>query len=173
MRFPRRLICLVPALVLAGWAQAATAQDTASEDAVRAVLLLNFLQFAELPGNGAQSPLTVCVAASDPERLAAMASLQGRQVRGRPLLVRGPEGEGRCDAIYVDSRVHWQAIAEGPGPGRALTVGAYPGFLNDGGIVEIDFRQSRTRFDIHLAHARGAGIRLYPQLLRLARQVIE
>jgi hypothetical protein len=102
-----------------------------------------------------------------------MEQLQERQVRGSPLLVQSFKHGTPCDAIYVDSRARWQLIADKPGSPHVLTVGVYPGFINDGGIVEVDFQQRRPRFEINIAQAKRAGIRFYPQLLRLARRVIE
>jgi hypothetical protein len=170
----RPLLLFLLSLVLAAWPALAADPEMASENAVRAVLLYNFLSFADLPGNGGgQKALHICVAARDPELLVAMERLQDRQVRGRPLSVQGFRPDIHCDAIYLDSRARWQAIGDGPGASRALTVGFYPGFVNDGGIVEVGFQEGRARFDINLAAARRAGIRLYPQLLRLARRVLE
>ncbi len=170
----RRLLLFIPAVALAAWPVFAADLQTASENAVRAVLLYKFLTFADLPGNGAdQKTLHICVAARDPELFVAMERLQDRQVRGRPLSVQGFGPDLHCDAIYVDSRARWQAMSEGTGAPRALTVGFYPGFVDDGGIVEVGFQEGRARFDINLAAARRADIRLYPQLLRLARRVLE
>jgi hypothetical protein len=170
----RRLLLFIPVFALVAWPVFAADLQTASENSVRAVLLYNFLTFADLPGNGdGQKPLRICVAARDPELLVAMERLQDRQVRGRPLSVQGFRPDLHCDAIYLDSRARWQAMSEGPVAPRALTVGFYPGFVEDGGIVEVGFQDGRARFDINLAAARRAGIRLYPQLLRLARRVLE
>lgn len=174
MKSLRRILCYIPPVVLAAWLPAAAASEIASENAVRAVLLYNFLQFADLPANGAnEKPLSICVATGDPDLLAAIEQLRDRQIRGRPLFVQSFRQETPCDAIYVDSRARWQFIADKPGSPRALSVGVYPGFINDGGIVEVDLQQNRPRFDINIAQAKRAGIRFYPQLLRLARRVIE
>ena len=174
MHPPRRSLLFVLAVVMAAWPALAADLELASENAVRAVLLYNFLSFADLPGNGAdQKALHICVAARDPELLAAMERLQERRIRGRSLYAQGFGPDSHCDAIYIDSRARWQAMSEGAGAPRALTVGFYPGFVDDGGIVEVGFQEGRARFDINLAAARRADIRLYPQLLRLARRVLE
>jgi hypothetical protein len=170
----RRLLRHLLPVTLAAWLPVAIAAEAASENAVRVVLLYNFLQFSELPANGSErGPLIVCVASRDPDLLDAMERLEAHQVHGRPLSVQGFRHESPCDAIYVDSRARWQFIADKPVSPRVLTVGAYPGFINDGGMVEVDFQQNRARFDIHVAQARRGGIRFYPQLLRLARRVID
>lgn len=172
MKATWRLLRLMTPLLLAVWPPSALGAQSASENAAHAAFLFNFLQFSDLPAGGAgQVPLDICVATGDPDRLAAMEQLQERQIRSRPLVVRSYRQDGHCDAIYVDSRGRWQALAERHG--NALAVGVYPGFINDGGMVEINFLESRPRFDINLAQAKRAGIRFNPQLLRLARRIIE
>lgn len=170
---PRSLMRRLAGLLLAFLACAASAQE-APEQALRAVLFFNFLKFADLPGDAVgEQPLTLCVAARDPELHAAMRRLRERTLRGRALLVRAREVADGCDAIYIESRSRWQGLVNGGGAPRALTVGAYPGFIEDGGIIELSLEGGRARFDINLAAARHAGIRLHPQLLRLARRIVE
>ena len=171
--FPRFLRALLLALLALGWSWAGAAQ-TASENTVRAVLLFNLLKFAELPVDTAHSDhLAVCVAAGDPELLLAMRPLAERSVRGKSLMLQTPGGGAHCDVIYVDSRARWQAVQVQMDTTGSLTVGLYPGFINDGGLVEVEIQQGRPRFDIHQAAARQAGIRFNPQLLRLARRLID
>jgi hypothetical protein len=54
-----------------------------------------------------------------------------------------------------------------------LTISGYAGFVADGGMIEIVLQQGGTRFDINLGEAKRAGLRLYPQLLKLARRIVE
>ena len=159
------------ASLMAGWS-AALATETASEQAVRAAMLFNFLKFSERPA--AASPrLQICVASSDPEQLAAMETLGDRRVRDKPLTVVRFRQQTDCDVIYVDSRQLWNGIADRQAARQALTLGSYPGFLADGGVIEIAFEDGTARFDINLSTAKRAGLRLYPQLLRLARRIVE
>ncbi len=170
----RRALAL--ALTAIVWLPASGQQEAVSEQAVRAALAYNFIKFADLPAAPQDDPVDLCVASVDPELMEAMAMLKGRQVRGRPLSVhdlgRGAVAR-RCDVLYVDARPRWQALGERHGADAALTIGAYPGFVLDGGMVELDLQQGRARFDIDNARARRAGIRFSPQLLRLARRVLE
>jgi len=174
MRLSRSLPRRVLALLLAAWLPYAAAMEEAPEPALRAVLFYNFLKFAELPAKSTpEQSLSLCVAARDPELLAAMLRLREQSLRGRALAVRAYEPSADCDAIYVESRARWQAIVNGAGAPRALTVGAFAGFVDEGGIIELSFDRGRSRFDINQAAARQAGIRLNPQLLRLARRLID
>lgn len=165
-----RLALLAVPLLAPG---AGMAADSASEQAVRAALVYNFLQFTEWPPGAAAGRLRLCVAVADPEQMAAMEALGDRRVRDQLVSVVRLGAQADCDAIYVDSRQRWQAVAERHAGKRTLTVGGYPWFAADGGMIEIVLQDGSTRFDVNLAEARRAGLRLYPQLLRLARRVAE
>jgi hypothetical protein len=52
-----------------------------------------------------------------------------------------------------------------------LTVGEYPAFLNDGGIIGLRVIDGKVRFDVNLRQAERVGLRVSSQLLRLARIV--
>jgi hypothetical protein len=168
-----RLLLLPAAALLA--AGPLPAAESASEQAVRAALVYNFLKFTEWPPASAGERLRLCIASTDPEQLAAMEALGDRRVRDQQVTTVRLPGSGPvdCDAIYVDSRQRWQAVAERHAGRRPLAIGGYPGFSAEGGMIEIVLEDGIARFDVNLAEARRAGLRLYPQLLRLARRVAE
>jgi len=148
--------------------------ETAPEPAVRAALVFNFLKFTEWPAEATDDAhLHLCVASSDPELLAAMEGLNARQIHGKAVLAMGFKQQTDCDVIYVDSRQRWNNISEKPRKPHALTISGYAGFVADGGMIEIVLQQGGTRFDINLGEAKRAGLRLYPQLLKLARRIVE
>lgn len=151
----------------------ALAQGGASEQSVRAAMVFNFLKFTEWPAT--ESRLKLCVSSGDRPQVEVLESLAGRQVRGQSLVVvRFHPREAGCQVLYVDSRQRWEEASGGrPLVAQTLTIGAYAGFALDGGMIEIARQEDGTRFDINLAEVRRAGLRLYPQLLRLARQVFE
>lgn len=152
----------------------ALAAETMSEQAVRAVMLFNFLKFTEWPVAAANTQIRICVATGDPELLAAVDALAGRQIRGRALTIERFRQQTTCNVIYVDSRQRWQSLWDNhAAPTQALTIGGYSGFTTDGGMIEIALHDGSTRFDINLQEAKRAGLRFYPQLLRLARRVVD
>ena len=161
------LICPLPT---------ATAQDMPTEQTVRAAMVFNFLKFTEFPPRGiaAARGLRLCVAVDESRQAEALAALSGRRVGGRELTVADFTAQGSdCNVLYVDSRQRWNAIAELDALHNVLTISAFPGFVRDGGMIEIDVQPDGTRFDINLAKARYAGIHFAPQVLRLARHVYE
>ena len=153
------------------WLAPVFAAETATEHTLRAALLFNFLKFTTWPATATESPqLLICTASSDPDLVSAMEQLNARQIRNKPLHTVRYQQQSDCNVIYVDSRQRWSNIT---GKRNALTVGGYRGFAADGGMIEIDLRETGARFDINLGEARHAGINFYPQLLQLARRVIE
>lgn len=169
-----RAICLLATLACA--VQTGVAQDMANEQALRAAMTFNLLKFTEFPAEAIANTqrMRLCVAVGDPRQEDALAALSGRKVRGRELVVVRLAGQdGDCHALYVDSRQRWNVAADNHALSRALTISAYPGFVEDGGMVEIVLQASGTQFDINIAQGRRAGLRFAPQLLRLARHVHE
>lgn len=142
--------------------------------ALRAAIVFNFIKFTEWPQGVRQGGLTICVASGDEDLYQALAALEGRRIRSMTLRVqRLPAADAaNCQVLYSDSRQRWERALD-QGAGQALTISHYPGFSDDGGMIEIVTEAGTTQFDVNLAEARRAGLRLYPQLLKLARTVKE
>jgi hypothetical protein len=154
----------------------AAAQDMPSEQSLRAAMVFNFLKFTEFPpeSNANVQRMRLCIAVGDLRQAEALLALSGRRAWSRELVVVRLAGRGDdCHVLYVDSSQRWSAIEEQRVFPRALTIGGYPGFARDGGMIEIALQEDGARFDINLTEGRRAGFRFSPQLLRLARHVHE
>lgn len=177
MSLPRRTFFLLALAFLWGGAAATIgAAEPPSEQSIRAAMVFNILKFTgfprESPADGERPHL--CHLVRDPAQAEALESLNGRKAGGREWRV----GEfnalaGACQVVYVDSRQRWNALAGHPALQRALSIGAYPGFAREGGMIEIEVRGEGIRFDVNLAEGRRAGLHFSPQMLRLARRVHE
>lgn len=166
-------VCLWLAGLLAA-AAPVLAAEAASEQSVRAALVFNFIKFTEWPATTTgETQLRVCVATNDPAQMAAIEALDNRRVRDKTLVAVRFRHQADCGVIYVDSPRRWRELAERSAIGSPLTVGAYAGFVADGGMIEISLQGGNVRFDINLHEAKRAGLRIYPQLLRLARRIAE
>ena len=139
--------------------------------AIRAALLFNFIKFTEWPAPD-KKPMSVCIDTSDPEQTAAFEALRGRTIRNRPLAISRFQPDADCDVIYLDTPRSWREISQYD-TGQALTIGDYSGFVAEGGMIEIVLQESGSHFEINLSQARRAGLRLYPQLLKLAHRIVE
>ncbi|MBS4098326.1 MAG: YfiR family protein [Sulfuricella sp.] len=169
-----QLFFLLAALVCHGGP--AIAQDVPDEQAVRAAMVFNFLKFIEFPPETIANVqrIRLCTAVGDPQQAEALAALAGRKVAGRELVVVRLTGrDDDCHALYVDTRQRWNAVEEQRTLRRTLTISAYPGFVRDGGMIEIAVQESGTRFDINMVEGRRAGFYFSANLLRLARRIHE
>ncbi len=156
--------------------QSVSAENMPTEQSVRAAMVFNFLKFTEFPPESIANArqIRMCIAVGDTQQADALASLSGRKVGGRELIVvRLAWWDDDCQVLYVDSRQRWNAAEEQHVFLHTLTISAYPGFARDGGMIEIALQENGTRFDINLTNSRRAGFRFTPQLLRLARHIYE
>ncbi|MDD5388751.1 MAG: YfiR family protein [Gallionellaceae bacterium] len=156
--------------------QTVAAQDLPSEQSVRAAMVFNFLKFSDFPPEASTSTtgIRLCYAVRDARQSEALHALAGRKVGGRKLLVTDFTAQsGDCQVLYVDTRRRWNTATEQNAVRHALTISDYPGFVRDGGMIEIDVQKDGIQFDINLVEARRAGFNFAPQMLRLARQIHE
>jgi hypothetical protein len=176
----RCVFSLLPALVLAGVScspiRLAASDQMPGEQSMRSAMLFNFLKFTEFPRLGVDKSrdIQICISVRDNIQAAALAALSGRKVAGRELLIVDfVMRSGDCQVLYVDSRQRWNALATHPALRGALTISAYAGFADEGGMIEIGRLDDGIRFDVNLAQARRAGFHFSPQMLLLARKVHE
>jgi hypothetical protein len=169
----RLLVALV--FVLSGAAIATPgpvrAQPVASEYEVKAVFLYQFARFVEWPDQ-MDGPLHFCIAGVDVFDGALHDTLQGETIDGRPLAARqilAPEPG--CHVLFIPDRssgpIYLRAARQIP----VLTVGEAPNFLDEGGIIRLFLDGSNIRFEVNLAAADQAGLRLSARLVQLARNV--
>jgi hypothetical protein len=168
------LLTLLGCLVGAGqaWGQ------NASEAAVKAGFLFNFVKFTQWPNakEGDRSPLLICTV--DPSPLdGQLVMLQGRAVGTRSIEVRVqvPASEWRsCQVLFFSgldtSRV--ESTLRGLGNAPILTIGDVPGFVQVNGMIGMRLDDNRVRFDVHLGAAQRAGLQLNSQMVQLAGKVL-
>lgn len=119
--------------------------------------------------------LQVCITRSAPEaaEIARQLPLQPGRRRLEPVMVEANQRlPPRCDVLFVDG---WSAAAQREVLTElafrpVLTVGRGPEFCTDGGMfcLEPDL-QGGTRFEVNLDAIARSGLRVHPQVLRLAR----
>lgn len=154
------------------WAQ------NASEAAVKAGFLFNFVKFTQWPNakEGDRSPLLIC--AVDPAPLEGqLEMLKGRAVGARSIEVRTqvPASEWKnCQVLFFSgwdtSRMDSAIRSLGNAP--VLTIGDAPGFVQVNGMIGMRLDDNRVRFDVHLGAAQRAGLQLTSQMVQLAGKVL-
>ncbi len=161
------------------WALAAPAvqAQAASEAAVKAGFVYNFIKFTQWPGAREGTPIRLCAASSQPLD-GQLSLLQGRSMGSRVIDVRTavPSGEWRqCDVLFLGEGdadrlpLMQQRVAHAP----VLTLGDLPGFVDAGGMIGLRVEASRVRFDVHLGSAQQSGLVLNSQMLKLAGKVLQ
>jgi hypothetical protein len=170
------LLAIVGAAVLLGPPREAAAN---SEYQVKAAFLYNFMKFIEWPGDGLNSPstLTLGILGNDPFG-DALEEVKGKTAKGRRIVVvhlRGMEGIKECDLLFVcaSEKGHLSQILKAVQNYRILTVADQEGFCQAGGIINLVFVKNRVGFEVNVAAATRARLRVSSQFLRLARLVID
>jgi len=152
------------------------AENRTREYRVKAAFLYNFAKFTEWPASSfadPNAPLRICIYGEDPFG-AALEGLSGKTVQGRRVEIARPGELSAGDACHL----LFISDSEAPNLVRilaelrrrpVLTVADMPGFTDAGGIINLKINdEEKIRFEINLAKARLAGLRLSAKLLSLA-----
>ncbi len=165
-------------LGLAGLWLACLGAGLPSEYEVKAAYLFNFAKFVDWPPEKlgqTNSPLVIGVVGENPFGKALETVIQKNQtVNGRPLVVRylAPNENPRsCHILFVS-----RSEAPRLGPilktakgSAALTVSDLDQFLEQGGMIHFYLESDTVRFAVNLEAAAGAGLKLSPRLLKVAK----
>lgn len=167
-------LCLLLGLAGPGaWAQ------QASEAAVKAGFVFNFIKYTQWPigRDSALAPIRLCTASAQPLD-GQLLLLHGRTVGSRAIEVRTsvPAAEWRqCDVLYLGAEDAGRLDSLTPRLAGApvLTLGDVPGFVDAGGMIGLRVEASRVRFDVNLNSAQLSGLVLNSQMLKLAGKVLQ
>jgi YfiR/HmsC-like len=182
-RMPKIAAVLLHFCLGYGYAERAYGQSASDEYRMKAIYLRKLPTFVEWPlqnkGKQGSGPATihVCVAGNysfgvflGQEAVKASESGQKMDVRH---LDKSAEWKG-CQVLFVSrsEEKHYGKILEALKGGNVLTVGETAEFLESGGIVELCFENGRMQFEVNLAAARTAQLKIDARLLAMAKRVI-
>jgi hypothetical protein len=154
----------------------AEAQDV---NALKADMIGNMAKFVQWPDammSQNKGQLVVAVLGED-ELAAVIASvLSSRSVNGKPVFVRfarRAQDVRGCQIVYIASSemAHAAEVEEALRGSATLTLADADGFATRGGMVNFSGTPPNVRFEICLARAEQAGLRISSRLLALARVV--
>ena len=177
--------CLTAAqLVAAVWLLAFFSPDPAraqaSEYAVKAAYLFNFINFTEWPAaafDGPSTPLTVCIVGKDPFGNLLEEVLGGESVQGHPVTVERLPVSGassRCHVVFIPVSVDAPAaVLRGIGAAPVLTIGESDAFWRAGGMLRFAIDGDKVRFDANARAAQRVGLRLSARLMQVARSTTQ
>lgn len=174
---------LATLLALIGSAGAGRALAQSADNAeyqMKAAFLFHFAQFVDWPPetfNAADSPLTYCTVGEDLFHGALDSALNGKKFGSRPFRVQHfkkvQEVQG-CQVLFIgiaEKESTLAALANLQST-PVLTVGESERFAQDGGMIGFCVEENKVRFDINLAAAEHARLRISARLLALAKTVI-
>jgi hypothetical protein len=171
------LASLVLALFL--FSPAHASPPATSEYQVKAAFLYNFLKFVDWPSDGMSTPGTIClgVLGRDPFE-GALDEVQGKSAKGRKVVVvhyRTVEEAKGCDLLFISAseKGRLSQILKQTQNSRLLTVADQEGFCEAGGMINLVSIKNRVGFDVNVAAASRARLKISSQLLKLARTVFE
>lgn len=149
----------------------------AVESSLKAAYLYQFLRFVEWPAADASSTLRVCVLGKETFASALDRAMEGRRVGGRRVeLVRLGEDLGAaalCSLVFVPAGEERRLpdLRRAVGGHPLLLVGDDPDFALKGGTIGFFREKDRVRFEVNVATAESAGLRISSRMLDVARVV--
>ena len=148
-----------------------------NEYEVKAAFLFNFTQFVEWPPAAfatAASPIHIGVLGDDPFGELFDQTVRGEMVKNRTIVIkraRRVEDLTNCHVLFIAKSekprlVQIMSVVQGR---PILTVSDLDQFNRRGGIINFFFEGNKVRFEINLAAAERAGLKISSKLLKLGK----
>jgi hypothetical protein len=142
---------------------------------LKAGFLFNFARFTEWPTNALGTPDSVRIGVLDDGKVYPIiaSELAGKRVGEKTIEVvrcKSVEDLKRCGMVFVTrsqtvrSGELWKTVADLP----VLTVGEYDGFAERGGCINFVRQGENIRFEVNLAAAEQAGLKISSKLASVA-----
>lgn len=175
-RFALALACLV---VLAVGAVHAAAEPSARETQIKAAFIYNFTKFIEWPPAtfaADATPIVLGTFGDSPLHRELETLVAGRKVNGRAIVVRRVATVQEVKAtqiVFVMSAedARFAAILPSIQDSAVLTVGESDSFLAHGGGIRLLVNEEKLRFEINIAAAERAQLKISAQLQKLATTI--
>ena len=141
-------------------------------------MIFNMTRYVDWPEESfpaGNAPFTICVLGKG-ELAGAVGALQGKTIKGRPVVVRNVSQVGdkeACQIAVIDKseRRRLRTVLKQLNRTGVLTVSDAPGFASAGGTVGFVELDGRIAFEINPEAGRQCRIRMSSQLLKLAHIV--
>ena len=164
------------AITVASGRAVAADVDEAAKYKLQSVYLYNFISAVEWPKlvySSDEKNIDLCIIGADKlgkvmDEVAAKALTRGVRINIRRGIT--PETTEGCNIAYISSETS-EVLAKLQNK-PILTVSEAPGFTKDGGVIEFTLQGSNVRFGINNHVAKAHGLKINPQLLEAALEVI-
>jgi uncharacterized protein DUF4154 len=175
----RALLAFCLVLVQAFRPGVAVGQVSAGEYELKAAMLLNLTRFVEWPPSAysdPQAPTVLCILGRDPFEDSLTSLVSKQSASGRAVQIRriaNDKGIRGCHVVYISSseRKSVAQILSNFKGANVLTVGEMAQFAAHGGMIQFSLEEKQVRFEINLAAASEAELKISSRLLVLARIV--
>lgn len=165
-------------LLLAGVGEKTGAQTAAEEYRVKAAFIFHFAQLVDWPPETpTDTSLVLCTLGEDPFQGALEGTVGGKAVRNRILRIRHlgePQDMQACQIVFLgraqSKRIPMLVATLHNAP--VLTVGETAGFLDAGGMIDFLLEHNTVRFEVNIAAAESADLKIGSRLLVLAQRVV-
>jgi hypothetical protein len=157
------------------------AQTSMGEYHVKALFLLNFINYVDWPDSSfadAKSPIVIGVLGQDSFDDNLTDAVAGKSVNGREIIIHhfaDAEDLTNCSVLFIsgseDSRL--SEILKITRKLPILTVGENPSFLQKGGIINFILKEGKIHLQVNLGVARQVGLQISSKLLGVADVVKE
>jgi hypothetical protein len=167
-------------VLLAGGGHRRAAQTTEEEYRIKAAFIFHFAQLVDWPPDtpmDTENSVFLCTLGEDPFQGALESSVAGKLIGNRVMRIRHL-AEARdlqsCQILFIgkgQSRSIPALLAD-LHHAPVLTVGETTGFVGVGGMIGFLLQENRVRFEINLAAAESARLKIGSRLLMLAQTVV-
>jgi len=153
---------------------------TPAENRAKANFLSKVPSFVEWPEESLPSgpaPFVICIIGDLSLGLPLGESVRGLTLHAKRVEVRGvrtAQEMRSCHILFVSrfERSRYDRVLDSVRGQNVLTIGETPEFLEAGGIVSFFGQQGTIQFDVNLAAANKAHLKISSRLLILARHVV-
>jgi YfiR/HmsC-like len=167
-------------VLLAGVGDRGGAQMTEEEYRIKAAFIFHFAQLVDWPPDtpiDTENSLFVCTLGEDPFQGALEGSLAGKLVGNRVMRIRHlaqAQNLQSCQILFIGKGQSKRipALLTDLHHAPVLTVGETAGFVGVGGMIGFLLQQNKVRFEINLAAAESARLKIRSRLLMLAQTVV-
>ena len=153
----------------------ALAESAQPEYRVKAAIVYKVAKFVSWPSSAFdsnQAPLVMCITGKDPFGQ-YIDNLDGKNIRGRPLVVRRVDNDAlslqRCHVVFVPEGSAEREILAALRSRPVLTIGDSATFAETGGVLGLSLENNRIAFEINLDAAKNSGLDISASLLQLSK----
>ncbi len=139
--------------------------------------LPSFVYWPEEQAGGIKAPIRICIYGNFSFGLGLARVTERETVNGRPIqlrLIRKEQEFRTCQVVFVSrsEAKRYAKVLELARGSNALTVGESSGFLEAGGMVELEYSMDSLVFSVNLDAVRNAHLRIDSRLLSMAKRVL-